>query len=164
MFQSRSVEVMVGFFVALGFGALLVLSMKVSNLSTLTFGDRHIYHLNAHFDNVGGIKVRSPVKMAGVRIGEVADIRVDGKTYRAVAILEIDNKYKQIPRDTIANIYTAGLLGEQYVALDPGGDDHYLVEGDKIKMSQSAVVLEQVIGEFLYNKAAGDDKKDDKKR
>jgi phospholipid/cholesterol/gamma-HCH transport system substrate-binding protein len=160
MFHSRTVEIFVGLFVALGFGALLVLSMKVSNLSTLSFTGRNAYHIEAHFSNIGGLKIRSPVKLAGVRIGEVADISIQPKTFKAVATLEIENKYDRIPQDTIANIYTAGLLGEQYIALDPGGEDHYLADGDKIKMTQSAIVLEQVIGSFLYDKAqSGDDKK-----
>jgi phospholipid/cholesterol/gamma-HCH transport system substrate-binding protein len=131
-----------------------MLAMKVGNLTS--FGEESGYRLNARFDNIGGLKVRSPVKMAGVVIGRVGAIRYDDESYEAVAELTIYDAYKRIPADTTANIYTAGLLGEQYVSLDPGGDDTYLAEGDEISLTQSAVVLEQVIGQFLYNKAAGE--------
>lgn len=156
MVQSKSLETMVGLFIALGLAAIVVLAMKVSNMSTLGGADG--YEIRAKFDNIGGLKVRSPVKMAGVSVGRVSGIAFDDDTYEAVAILSIDPKYMKIPLDTTANIYTAGLLGEQYISLDAGGDEEYLQEGDEITITQSAVVLEQVIGQVLYDKAAGDDK------
>ena len=106
------------------------------------------------FDNIGGLKVRSPVKMAGVQIGRVAGIKLDSRTYQADVTLEIDRKYNKIPTDTSAKIYTAGLLGEQYISLEAGGDDEYLKQGGEITLVSNAVVLEQVISQFLYSKAA----------
>lgn len=155
MLQSRTVEILVGAFVAVGLGALLVLAMQVSNLSML--GNSDGYVIKARFHNIGGLKVRSPVKMAGVTIGRVTEIGFDPDTYEAVATLNIERRFDRIPSDTTANIYTAGLLGEQYISLDPGGDDLFLQAGDEIMLTQSAVVLEQIIGQFLYSKAAGDD-------
>ena len=155
MLQSKTVETIVGVFIALGLGALLVLALKVSNLSSLYSGPS--YEVTAKFQNVGGLKVRSPVKMAGVVIGRVADITFDESTYEAVATLRIDKQYNKIPQDSTANIFTSGLLGEQYVSLDPGGSETFLKNGDNIKLTQSAVVLERLIGQFLYNKAAGGD-------
>lgn len=152
--ESRTVEIAVGAFIALGIAALVMLAMKVGNLTT--FGEDSGYQVNARFDNIGGLKVRSPVKMAGVVVGRVGAITYDDETYEAVAELMIFDTFRRIPADTTANIYTAGLLGEQYVSLEPGGDDTYLADGDEISLTQSAVVLEQVIGQFLYSKAAGD--------
>ncbi len=155
MLHSKSLETIVGVFVAIGLGALLILAMKVSNLSSL--GTAEGYQILAKFDNIGGLKVRSPVKMAGVRVGQVSDITFDDESYEAVAVLNIDKTFSKIPLDTTANIYTSGLLGEQYVALEAGGDMEYMKEGDSVEITQSAVVLEQVIGQFLYDKASGDD-------
>lgn len=155
MLQSKTIEIIVGIFVLMGLAALLMLSMKVSNLSTL--GETNGYQIEAEFLNIGGLKTRSPVKMAGVVIGRVADIYIDDKTYNAVVVMNISNDYKNIPQDTSASIYTAGLLGEQYVSLEPGGSETFLDEGDQIRITSDAVVLEQVIGQFMYNKAAGDD-------
>lgn len=149
---SKGVEIGVGVFVALGFAALLMLAMKVSNLSESSTDDG--YELIARFDNIGGLKVRSPVTMAGVRIGRVSAIGFDGQTYEAVVTLTIGSKYDQLPTDTSASIFTAGLLGEQYVGLEAGGSLEYLRNKDEIKLTQSAVVLEQIIGQFLYNRAA----------
>lgn len=153
MVQSKTLETVVGVFIALGLAAVVVLAMKVSNMSTLGGADG--YEIRAKFDNIGGLKVRSPVKMAGVTIGRVAGITFDEQTYEAVAILSIDPSYKKLPLDTTANIYTAGLLGEQYISLEAGGDEEYLQAGDEITITQSAVVLEQVIGQVLYDKASG---------
>jgi len=139
-------------FVALGLAALLVLAMKVSNLSALTEGEG--YRVMARFDNVGGLKVRSPVKMAGVLIGRVVGIRFDSKDYQAVVTMAIRPEYDRIPADTSASIFTAGLLGEQYVGLEAGGEEKYLGQGDEIGLTQSAVVLEQLIGQFLYSKGS----------
>jgi phospholipid/cholesterol/gamma-HCH transport system substrate-binding protein len=150
--SSKGVEIGVGLFVALGFAALLMLAMKVSNLSESSTDDG--YELIARFDNIGGLKVRSPVTMAGVRIGRVSAIGFDSQTYEAVVTLTIGSKYDQLPSDTSASIFTAGLLGEQYVGLEAGGSLQYLGDKDEIKLTQSAVVLEQIIGQFLYNRAA----------
>lgn len=152
MLQSRFVETVVGIFIAIGLASLLMLSMKVSNLSSLS-GDSG-YVLKARFLNIGGLKVRSPVKMAGVVIGRVTRIYIDNNTYEAVAEMTVNDNYDNIPTDTSATIYTAGLLGEQYVSLTPGGEETFLKGGDGIKITSDAVVLEQLIGQFLYNKAA----------
>ena len=115
--------------------------------------------MQAKFDNIGGLKVRGPVKSAGVVVGRVADIHFDGKTYEAVVTLKIDQRYR-FPKDTFAAIYTSGLLGEQFVGLDVGGDEKMLNPGDVIAKTQSAVVLEKLISQFLFNKAAeGQDNK-----
>ena len=149
---SKGLEIGVGLFVALGLAALLMLAMKVSNLSESS-GDAG-YELTARFDNIGGLKVRSPVTMAGVRIGRVSEIGFDGRTYEAVVTLTINSKYDRLPADTSASIFTAGLLGEQYIGLEAGGAQKFLQNKDEIKLTQSAVVLEQIIGQFLYNRAA----------
>lgn len=147
----RMIEILVGAFMAAGFVALFFLAMKVSNLSAAGDGDG--YRLIARFENVGSLKVRAPVTMAGVRVGRVEDIRFDASTYEAVVTLRIEPSFDTIPDDTFANIYTAGLLGEQYVGLSPGGSDVYLTSGDTFMHTQSALVLEQMIGQFLFNQA-----------
>jgi phospholipid/cholesterol/gamma-HCH transport system substrate-binding protein len=149
---SKTVEIGVGLFVALGLAALLMLAMKVSNLAELTAPEG--YQVTARFENIGGLKVRSPVTMAGVRMGRVTHIRFDDNSYEAVVRFSVDPRYVRIPIDTSASIFTAGLLGEQYIGLDAGGDEAFLTEGGEITLTQSAIVLEQVIGQFLYNKAA----------
>ncbi|MDX2314801.1 MAG: outer membrane lipid asymmetry maintenance protein MlaD [Gammaproteobacteria bacterium] len=149
---SKTVEIGVGLFVALGLAALLMLAMKVSNLAELTAPDG--YQVTARFENIGGLKVRAPVTMAGVRMGRVTHIGFDDNSYEAVVRFSVDPRYVRMPIDTSASIFTAGLLGEQYIGLDAGGDEAFLVEGDEITLTQSAIVLEQVIGQFLYNKAA----------
>ena len=154
MKQTKMLEIWVGVFVAAGLAALLVLAMKVSNLSTLR-DEADTYTLTARFDNVGGLKVRSPVSVAGVRIGRVSAIDFDNETFEAVVTLAIAKRYDRFPKDTAARIFTAGLLGEQYVSLEPGGDEEVLKDGDEIRLTQSALVLEQVIGQFLYKAAEG---------
>jgi phospholipid/cholesterol/gamma-HCH transport system substrate-binding protein len=154
MRQSRTVELVVGLFVAAGLAALLMLAMRVSNLSLITKEDT--YSIIAEFQNIGALKVRSPVTLAGVTIGRIASIQIDSQTYEAQVMMQIKSQYNYLPEDTSASIYTAGLLGEQYVALEPGGSATYLKEGDKIILTQPALVLEQLIGQFLYSKAAGD--------
>ena len=151
--NSKKVEIGVGLFVALGLAALLMLAMKVSNLAELYTGDG--YSITARFDNIGGLKVRAPVTMAGVRIGRVSTIGFDDRTYEAVVTMDIEPKYGRIPTDSSASIFTAGLLGEQYVGLQPGAEENFLGEGGVITLTQSAIVLEQVIGQFLYSKASG---------
>jgi phospholipid/cholesterol/gamma-HCH transport system substrate-binding protein len=154
MWESRTTEVTVGLFVALGIAALMVLALRVSDFSTAGSGEG--YAISAKFSNIGGLKVRAPVKMAGVRVGKVADIRFDSDSYEAVVTMRIDGQYDRIPLDTTANIYTAGLLGEQYVALEAGGDFEFVGEGDELPLTQSAVVLEQVIGQVLYSQGEDD--------
>jgi len=146
-----TIDLWVGVFVALGVAALLGLAMKVGNLTTANIGET--YTVTANFENIGGLKPRAPVKSAGVVVGRVAGITFDSATYEAVVSLNIDKRYA-FPKDTFANIYTAGLLGEQYVGLEAGGDDVQLADGDKITQTQDAVVLEKMISQFLYNKAS----------
>lgn len=136
---------------ALGVAALLGLAMKVGNLTSNKLGDT--YNVSAAFENIGGLKPNAPVKSAGVVVGRVADINFDSKSYEAVVTIKIDERY-EFPKDTFANIYTAGLLGEQYIGLEAGGEDDVLKNGDKITQTQDAVVLEKMISQFLYNKAS----------
>jgi len=152
MVRTRTVEIAVGAFMALGLGALFVLAMKVSSIGDLDGGGG--YELVARFDNVGGLKVRAPVTMGGVRVGRVVSIEYDMDRYQAVVRMRIDARYDRLPADTSASILTAGLLGEQYVGLEPGGEERYLGDGDEIRLTQSALVLERIIGQFLYGKAA----------
>jgi phospholipid/cholesterol/gamma-HCH transport system substrate-binding protein len=151
MASTRTVEILVGAFMVLGFVALFFLAMKVSNLSAAAGGDGYL--LTARFENVGSLKVRSPVTMAGVLLGRVEDIVFDQDTYQAVVTMRIEEQFDRIPDDTFANIFTAGLLGEQYIGLDPGGSMDYLRQGDQIEFTQSALVLERMIGQFLFSKA-----------
>jgi phospholipid/cholesterol/gamma-HCH transport system substrate-binding protein len=151
MANTRTTEILVGAFMAAGFVALFFLAMKVSNLSSASSGDG--YMLIARFDNVGSLKERAPVSMAGVRIGRVEKIRFDQNTFQALVTLRIEPRFDRIPDDTFANIFTAGLLGEQYIGLDPGGSLDYLADGSQIEHTQSALVLEQMIGQFLFSKA-----------
>ncbi|KND58342.1 putative ABC transporter, periplasmic component YrbD [Candidatus Paraburkholderia schumanniana] len=141
----------VGLFVVLGFVALLFLALKAGNMSSLSF--QQTYAVKLKFDNIGGLKARALVKSAGVTVGRVGSIGFDENTYQAVVTIDIDKQY-QFPKDSSAKILTSGLLGEQYIGLEPGGDDQMLKDGDTITMTQSAVVLENLIGQFLYNKAA----------
>lgn len=157
MRQSKTLETIVGLFVAAGLAALFLLAMKVSNLSTVV--RKGGYVVTARFENIGGLKVRSPVKMSGVPVGRIAAIDFDDKAYEAVVEMAIDAQYARIPADTTASILTSGLLGEQYVGLDPGAEETFLKNGDAIKITQSSVILEKLIGQFLFSKAAGEDKK-----
>ena len=152
MKQTRLIEITVGLFVAAGMAALFVLAMKVSNITTA--GDDSGYSVTARFENIGGLKARAPVTMGGVRIGRVAHIRFDDHGYEAVVTLKIDDQYRRLPDDTSASIYTAGLLGDQYVALEPGGSETFLKEGARVQHTQSAMIVEQLIGRFLFSKAA----------
>jgi phospholipid/cholesterol/gamma-HCH transport system substrate-binding protein len=146
------VEIAVGFFMACGLAALFMLAMKVSNIASI--GDNEGYSITADFENIGGLKVRAPVTIGGVRIGRVINIGFDEQTYQAVVTLKIENQYHKLPVDSTASIFTAGLLGEQYVSLEPGGADAYLKDGDRVKLTQSALVMEQLIGRFLFQKAS----------
>ncbi|HEX2334192.1 MAG TPA: outer membrane lipid asymmetry maintenance protein MlaD [Burkholderiales bacterium] len=145
------IDLWVGIFVAAGFAGLLFLALKVGNLATFSANDT--YQVQAKFANIGGLKVRGPVKSAGVVVGRVADIRFDNETYEAIVSMTIDAAY-QFPRDTTAKILTSGILGEQYIGLEAGGDGVMLKNGDRLRLTQSAVVLENLISQFLFNKAA----------
>ncbi|MCW8933302.1 MAG: outer membrane lipid asymmetry maintenance protein MlaD [Gammaproteobacteria bacterium] len=149
--NTRNIEILVGAFVVLAIIAMVMLSLKVSNLASYG-GDDDGYEIQAQFENIGGLKERSPVSAGGVRVGKVSAITYNNKQFTAVVTLQIEGKY-QFPVDTSASILTAGLLGEQYVGLSPGGDEENLVAGGEIDITQSALVLEQVIGQFLYSKA-----------
>lgn len=147
----NSIDLWVGIFVAIGIAAILFLALKVGNL--VAFGTTPGYRLEAAFENIGGLKLRAPVKAAGVVVGRVERIRFDPKTYQAVVTMKIDDG-NEFTADTIASILTSGLLGEVYVGLDVGGDTNMLGDGARIAKTQSAVVLERLIGQFLFDKAA----------
>jgi phospholipid/cholesterol/gamma-HCH transport system substrate-binding protein len=143
-------DLWVGVFVIAGMAALLFLALKVGSMNVVKTANS--YELVAKFDNIGGLKVRAPVKSAGVVVGRVTDVQFDGENFEAIVTLRIDNRYA-FPKDTLAAIMTSGLLGEQYIGLDAGGDTQMLKDKDKIFLTQSAVVLENLIGQFLYGKA-----------
>lgn len=151
--QRQWVEIIVGLFVIAGVVALLFLSLKVSNLNSVTVTDP--YQVSARFDNIGSLKVRAPVTMAGVKIGRVNSIRLDSLSYQAEVVMDVSGEYKQLPVDSSASINTQGLLGEQFVSLEPGGQQEFLVNGDRIRLTQSAVVLENLIGELLFSNTQG---------
>jgi len=147
MTNRKTVEVWVGIFVAAGVFALGVLAFRVGNLTTTDVENG--YRVEARFENVGSLKVRSAITLAGVRVGRVAAIHSDPDTYQAVVVLNIDGRYKNLPADTSASILTSGLLGEQYIELEPGGAEEHLKEGSRIKLTQSAMVLEKLVGRLL---------------
>jgi phospholipid/cholesterol/gamma-HCH transport system substrate-binding protein len=149
--QRKFLDVWVGLFVLLGALALMFLALKVGNMSSMSFGSS--YAVVARFDNIGGLKPRAPVKSAGVVVGRVESIGFNDKTFQAQVTMRLQTEY-QFPKDSSAKILTSGLLGEQYIGLEPGGDDKNLAEGDRIKMTQSAIVLENLISQFLFSKAA----------
>ena len=149
--ERSMLDLWVGLFVCAGIGALLILALKVGNMSGISVADT--YKVYAEFDNIGGLKPRAPVKSAGVVVGRVEGFSLDMRTFRANVALRIDKRYP-FPRDSSASILTAGLLGEQYIGMDGGGDEQNLKDGDRLKITQSAVVLEKLIGQFLYGKAA----------
>ncbi|MBU0751934.1 MAG: outer membrane lipid asymmetry maintenance protein MlaD [Gammaproteobacteria bacterium] len=154
-----TIDLWVGVFVAIGLGSLLFLGLKVGNLSMSSAGET--YRLQAEFDNIGGLKVRAPVKSAGVVVGRVSDIRLDSESYRAVVSMNVDSRFK-FPRDTILTINTSGLLGEQYIGFEVGGDSELFKDGVTVKKTQSAVVLEKLISQFMFNKASEGDGSDKK--
>jgi len=143
-------DLWVGLFVVAGIGALLFMALKVGNMSSVRMADS--YQVSAHFDNIGGLKVRAPVKSAGVVVGRVTGISFDDQAYEAEVVLSLDKRYA-FPKDTSASILTSGLLGEQYIGLEAGGDSVKLANGDRVRLTQSAVVLENLIGQFLFSKA-----------
>jgi phospholipid/cholesterol/gamma-HCH transport system substrate-binding protein len=149
--EKKSVEILVGVFVLLGLLGLVFLALKAANLGSFSAGDT--YTLYAKFDNIGGLKVRGPVRSAGVTVGRIASIKLDPKTYQGVVQLEIERQL-QFPNDSSARILTSGLLGDQYIGLDAGGDEKMFQPGETIKQTQSAVVLESLISQFLFSKAA----------
>ena len=146
-----TLDLWVGIFVTIGIAAIIFLSLKVGNL--LTVSNDQGYRLEAEFDNIGGLKLRAPVKAAGVVVGRVEGIKLDPQTYQALVTMKIDRGY-EFSKDTIASILTSGLLGEVYIGLDTGGDTKMLADGGKITKTQSAIVLEKLIGQFLFDKAA----------
>jgi len=148
----RNIEVLVGLFVVLGMLALVFVALKAANLTT-TLNNDDTYAVTARFDNIGGLKVRAPVRSAGVVVGRVKSISLDPKSFQGVVAIEVNRRY-QFPKDSAAKILTAGLLGDQYIGIEPGGDDKNLASGDNIAQTQSAVVLENLIGQFLTGKAA----------
>jgi phospholipid/cholesterol/gamma-HCH transport system substrate-binding protein len=152
---SRKIEILVGLFVAAAIAAFFMLAMQVSNMSS--YGGGENYELRARFDNIGGLKVRSPVSAGGVTIGRVTDIQYNSETYEAVVSMAIDEQYNKFPLDTAASILTSGLLGEQFVGFEPGAEEDFLKQGDVIELTQSALVLEQIIGQFLYSQADEED-------
>ena len=149
--QRKSIDVWVGLFVLLGVVALMFLALKAGNMSSISFAKT--YAITAKFDNIGGLRPQAPVKGAGVVVGRVANIKFDDKHYQALVTLNIEEGYK-FPKDSSAKILTAGLLGEQYIGIEAGGDTNNLVAGDKISRTQSATVLEDLINQFIYSKAA----------
>jgi phospholipid/cholesterol/gamma-HCH transport system substrate-binding protein len=146
-----TIDLWVGVFVVAGIAALLFLALKVGNLAS--FSNAEAYRVDARFANIGGLKARAPIKSAGVVVGRVADIRFDNESYEAIVAMNLNATY-QFPRDTTAKILTSGILGEQYVGLEAGGDGVMLKHGDRLRLTQSAVVLENLISQFLFNKAA----------
>ena len=153
--ERSKLDLWVGLFVCAGIGALLVLAMKVGNMASIGIGNQ-TYTLYANFDNIGGLKPRAPVKSAGVVVGRVTAIGFDNERFNARVVLSIDAQFK-FPKDTTASILTTGLLGEQYIGFEAGGDPANLANGDSVKLTQSAVVLEKLISQFLYSKAAEGD-------
>lgn len=148
--ERTTLDLWVGAFVVAGFVALAILAFKVGNLSTYNVSES--YQLKANFGNIGGLKPTASVRSAGVLIGRVTEIRLDASRYEAEVIMSIDKRY-QFPRDTLISIQTSGLLGEQYVGLKPGVDEEMLKHGDEIRQSRSAMVLEDLIGQFIAGKA-----------
>lgn len=145
--NTKNTEILVGLFIAIGLASLFMLAMKVSNLNI--YNDDSGYEITANFDNVSGLKVKSAVTMAGVRIGRVSDIIFDGERFEAIVKIRIESKYNTLPKDTSASIYTAGLLGEKYVGLEAGGDEENLQDKDKLTLTQSSLVLEKLISRFV---------------
>lgn len=157
--QSKALEILVGWFVCLGVAAVFILTFRVASLDTVGGGEGS-YQVTAMFDNIGGLKRGSAVTLSGVKIGRVQDITIDPDTFEAKVTLLMDGSQSNLPDDTSAKILTAGLLGEQYIGLEVGGSDKVLVQGSKLKLTQSALVLENLIGQFLSSMADKDTKKE----
>lgn len=152
--NSRILEISVGIFVAVGIAALLVLAVNVSNVGGFSSGQQ--YTVTASFDNISGLKARSQVAIAGVTVGRVVDITVDPVTFEAVVEMTIDSQFNEVPIDSSVGIYTAGLLGEKYVGIEPGGAPDFLEEGSVIRLTQSSIVLEKLISQFLFSQSNDD--------
>ena len=155
MQQTKTVEFGTGLFVLLGMSALFYLATQTSNISS--YQEEDAYELTARFDNVGGLKLRAPVTVAGVRVGRVSAIDFDPQRLEAVVTLQIAGRYDQLPNDSDASILTSGLIGGQYIGIGPGGMDEYLKDGDQFEFTQSALVLENLIGKFLVNAGGGEE-------
>ena len=153
--QRKSLDIWVGFFVIIGALGLMFLALKAGNMSSLSF--EKTYSVTSRFDNIGGLKPRAPIKSAGVVVGRVGDISFDDEEFRAQVMLQIEERYK-FPKDSSAKILTSGLLGEQYISIEPGGDEKNLANGDQITMTQSAMVLENLISQLIYSKATEEEK------
>ena len=149
--KKQSLDIWVGLFVAMGLLALLFLALKAGNMSAFKF--EPTYQVTARFDNIGGLKPRAPVKSAGVVVGRVTEIKFDDQTYQATVVMTLETRYK-FPKDSSAKILTSGLLGEQYIGLEAGGDENMIAQGSKLTQTQSAIVLENLISQFLYSKAS----------
>jgi len=147
MKRQTKVEIWVGAFVLMSLVALAAIAFQVSNFSG--WKERPTYQVSALFDNIGGLKVRAPVKLSGVVIGRISSIEIDRISYKARVLMEVDTGFNELPLDSSVSILTSGLLGDQYIGIEPGGDDEFLVQGDQIEMTQSAIVLEDLIGQFL---------------
>ncbi len=151
MSNTKTVEILVGIFVSFGLVSLLILALNVSNLGG--FGSSHYYTVIAKFDNVSGLKDRSAVMIAGVTVGRVSSITVDPLTFEAIVKITIDDKFNEVPVDSDAGIYTAGLLGEKYIGITPGGAPDFLEQGSEIRLTQSSIILEKLISRFLFSQA-----------
>lgn len=149
--ERTTLDLWVGMFVVAGIAALVMLAMKVGNLGTYNVSET--YQVHAYFSNIGGLKPKASIRSAGVLVGRVTSITLDTERYEAHVVMNVDKRY-QFPKDTFANILTSGLLGEQYIGLMPGGDTEMLKDGEKMKQTQSAMVLEDLISKFMYSKAA----------
>lgn len=145
----QSIDWLVGLFVVMGIAALIFLSFKVANIASL--GNEDGYQVYANFENIGKLKPKAPVMVAGVRVGEVRAIELDEEMFQATVMIHINDRYRKFPLDTSASILTSGLLGEQYISLEPGGEDEFLEEGSEIELTQPAFVLEKMIGQLLFN-------------
>ena len=154
MINRKSLELWVGLFVASGILALAMLAFKVGNLTTADVVDG--YRIKANFDNVGGLKIKAAVTVAGVRVGRVTGIAFDSKKYQAVVTMDIGGQFTNIPEDSSATILTSGLLGDQYIGLEPGGAEQYLKDGDVIRVTQSALVLEKLVSQVIFSKTKED--------
>ena len=152
MMNRKSLELWVGLFMAAGLLALAMLAFKVGNLTTADV--KGGYQVKGKFDNVGGLKVKAAVTMAGVRVGRVSSIGFDSSRYQAVVTMDIDGSYQNIPKDSSAQILTSGLLGDQYIGIEPGGEETYLKNGDTFLRTQSALVLEKLVGQVIFNKTS----------
>ena len=150
--DTKKIQLAVGIFIVLSIAALSALAIKVSNINE--YSNSESYQLSAHFDNIGGLKIRSAVKVGGVVVGRVTEIDLDTSSMSPIVMMKINSKYNEFSSETSAAILTAGLLGEQYISLTPGGDEEILADGDEIFDTQSALVLEDLIGQFLFSQGS----------